>query len=59
VNVLSRHSEHLARFLRDLFWGPPKPKLNPEQQAAMYLYSTDARRVRAVPTRRPVTRKAS
>jgi hypothetical protein len=47
----------LARFLRDLFCGPPKPKANPEQTAAIHLYSTHARRVRAVPTRRPVNRR--
>jgi hypothetical protein len=48
---------HLARFLRDLIFGAPKPRPNPEQMASMQLYSTCDRRVRAVPTRRPVNRR--
>lgn len=50
---------HFARFLRDLICGPPKARPNPEQMASMTLYSTTARKVRAVPTRRPVNRRKS
>jgi hypothetical protein len=47
----------LLAHVKVLLLGPPKPKANPEQMAAMHLYSTHARRVRAVPTRRPVNRR--